>query len=701
MSDASFHLEIQKNIFAELKRVREDFTSLREKVDDIEDSSKKSFKSLRDQVKTISFVSITEGLENITRSLNDITAPGLKFESAMANLSAITGFTGDKLDELAQKARQSGKDFGEDPAESVKGYEVLLSKLGPAIADDVDALDSMSRSVSTLAKTMGGDTNAAVDALTTGLLQFQVPLENQAEAAEAMNKQMNVMAAASQQGAAAVPKISEALNVAGVAASNANVSFEQTNAAIQELAKGGKEGAEAGTALRNVMGILEQGRFMPKDTLESLKAAGVDVDKLSDKSLSFTDRLRELEKVQTDTALINKMFGRENAAAANILIRSVDAQDELTKKITDTNTAHEMAATVMETSAEKQARLQARIDDFKVSIFNATGGLFAYLTPISDIARQMSALAPIYSVASKGVRAFAKSKLVGAVASKAATAATKLWNLALMANPAVLIATGVIALGAAVYGTIKALKAGTVAQKAHNEVTKEANIQIAKESAELKVLFAQLKKTNPGTAERAELVKKLKEQYPELIGQYDLEKASLKEINELERESIRLMGDKIKASVRMKKAEELLTQAEEMRGKSAFETNNWTEAGKQAEIADLEKAADQLIKEAMHLEKRGKKQSSKSTVDSDIDPTPDPSPTTGGAGAASIPGLSTSAPKNYQGTGSEMKNINVRIDTLVKNITISNTNMQQSMNEIKRQVTEVMTSAVRDFEVAM
>ena len=109
-----------------------------------------------------------------------------------------------------------------------------------------------------------------------------------------------------------MPTIKVALEQCGMAAKAAGVSFEETNAAIQVLDKAGKKGAEGGVALRNVMAILSTGRFLPKDVKEELTAAGVNINALTDKSKSLTDRLTPLKKVLNDTALFTKLFGRSS-----------------------------------------------------------------------------------------------------------------------------------------------------------------------------------------------------------------------------------------------------------------------------------------------------------------------------------------------------------------------------------------------------
>ena len=136
--------------------------------------------------------------------------------------------------------------------------------------------------------------------------------------------------------------------------------------------KRAKKGAEGGVALRNVMSILPPGAFCRK-TQEELTAAGVDINALTDKSKTLTERLQPLKTVLDDTALFTKLFGRENSNAAMALVQGIDEVNRYTDVISGTNTAFEQAGIIMESYNEKKARIQARFDDFRISVFNATG----------------------------------------------------------------------------------------------------------------------------------------------------------------------------------------------------------------------------------------------------------------------------------------------------------------------------------------
>jgi len=313
---------------------------------------------------------INQAFAGLKDSLMEMAAPGIELNKNMADLSAITGITGDKLNEIEGYARKSAKVFGGSAAQGIESYKLLLSKLGPEIAKTPAALKAMGESVNTLSKTMGGSTTAATEVLTTAMNQFQVSIDDPIKASKEMSDMMNVMAAAARAGSAELPEIKSALENSGMAAKMAGVSFAETNAAIQVLDKAGKIGAEGGVALRNVMATLSEGRFLPPDVQKEFKSVGIEVNALGDKSLKLTDRLNMLKPLLNDGALLVKLFGKENSNAAMALIAGTTQIDTYTTAITGTNAANEQAAIVMGSFSEKMARMTARFDDLKITLFD-------------------------------------------------------------------------------------------------------------------------------------------------------------------------------------------------------------------------------------------------------------------------------------------------------------------------------------------
>ena len=67
---------------------------------------------------------------------------------------------------------------------------------------------------------------------------------------------------------------------------------------------------------------------------------------LTDTTRTLADRLQALTPLMDDTALMTKLFGRENSNAAIALISGVDALRGYTEAVTDTRSAEEQAAVV-------------------------------------------------------------------------------------------------------------------------------------------------------------------------------------------------------------------------------------------------------------------------------------------------------------------------------------------------------------------
>ena len=353
--------------------------------------------------KILALNQFTQYVGNLSQTLNETLAPGAALNASLADLQAISGATRRELETVERFERSTAREFGVSASGAVESYKLLLSQLSPELTKNTAALDAMGRNVAILSKTMGGDTTAAAEVLTTAMNQYGVSLEDPMEASRQMADMMNIMAAAGREGSAELPTIKVALEQCGMAAKAAGVSFAETNAAIQVLDKAGKKGSEGGVALRNVMSTLAQGRFLPKDVLEELAAAGISVNDLTDKSKSLAERLQVLKPVMADDALFSKLFGKENSAAAMALVQGIPKVEQWTAAISGTNTAVEQSKVIMETYNERLARVQAKFDDIKISIFNSCGDLGIWTQVVVGALVPLSQLVPLIYGAAKAV----------------------------------------------------------------------------------------------------------------------------------------------------------------------------------------------------------------------------------------------------------------------------------------------------------
>lgn len=343
---------------------------------------------------------VQSGAQAIIGAFKSVIDTGSEYEQKLAGLQAVTGASGPVLDDLSNRARDLAKQFGGSASTQVEAFQTILSKFGPSLADTPEALGTFSTNVNTLAKAAGLDAKGAVDALANSMLQFGVDASDPAKLAEESGRFINVLAASAKVGAAEIPQVAEAILQAGVAAKGANLSFEETNAAIQVLAVGGKVGSEAGVGLRNVLGLLQK---QSGPGAEQLKKLGLSVEglgaSLTTKGLGAT--LEQLaggiNKLGTDAeknAALMNLFGAENASTAGILLSNVKLIGEFTTGVTATQEAFEQAKINMATFGEFVSRVQANIEDFGISIFNA----------FSEIGKAFSqVLGPIFSDAADSI----------------------------------------------------------------------------------------------------------------------------------------------------------------------------------------------------------------------------------------------------------------------------------------------------------
>lgn len=328
-------------------------------------------------------------------TLGGLSSSGISLDSQMHDLSAVAGVVGDGLKQIEGYARSSAKAFGIDASQAVEGYKLLLSQLSPELGKYPEALQAMGNCIATTSKLMGGDGVAAAEVLTTAMNQYGISLDDPMKASAEMARMMNVMAAAGQAGSAELPAIKVALQQCGMAAKAANVSFEETNAAIQVLDKAGKKGSEGGVALRNVLSTLAAGRFLPEKTQEELQKAGINVSALTDKTKPLKERLETLKPLLKDDALLSALFGRENANAALALINGTESLQDFTDAVTGTSSAEEQAAIIMDSYAERQARINQQFEDFKITVFQATGDLGIWLSTLMGALVPLSQLMPL------------------------------------------------------------------------------------------------------------------------------------------------------------------------------------------------------------------------------------------------------------------------------------------------------------------
>lgn len=304
------------------------------------------------------------GVGAVTSILKDSYQTIKQFEQGIADLSAITGAGGKDLDYLKKQAVELGRETKGGAIAVVEAYK-LIASAKPELLEDVKALNQVTEATITLAKASGLELPEAAKKLTDAMNQFGAPASEAA-------KYVDVLAAGAKYGSAEIPQLTDAILEFGAVAKNSNVDIKESVGLVELLAEKGIKGAEAGTAIKNILLEVNSG-FTTKEARAELDKYGISFEKLKDKTIPFSDKLELLKPLLSDTTSIVNTFKKENAAAAISLIENTNRIKELTGKVGEFGVAEEQAAIRMNTLEGKTIELSGTYDSFILSIGNGSG----------------------------------------------------------------------------------------------------------------------------------------------------------------------------------------------------------------------------------------------------------------------------------------------------------------------------------------
>ena len=279
------------------------------------------------------------GIAAIGTTIKDLAVDSVKafgeFETAQASLQSITGASTEQLKYFSDEAMRMSDTVEGGAVATVKAMELIGSAM-PKLLDDTKGLAALTEKTIMFADAASMDVPAAATALTDALNQFK------ADASEA-TAYMDALAAGAKYGSATIPQSTEALLRFGAGAKAANIDIFESTAAIQALSTTLK-GAEAGTAMRNIILKMEAAGAASGKAKDIFKGVGLDIAKVGDNSLPLIDRLTEMKKVFSDVNGPVEVFGAENVIAAQALFDSLPKYEALTNQVKKHGVTAEQAA---------------------------------------------------------------------------------------------------------------------------------------------------------------------------------------------------------------------------------------------------------------------------------------------------------------------------------------------------------------------
>ncbi|HOG49919.1 MAG TPA: phage tail tape measure protein, partial [Lentisphaeria bacterium] len=298
--------------------------------------------------------------------MKDAVSLGANFEQQMANISSVSGLTGEEL----RKVEIATRDLAKTTRFTATEAGDAMYSLASAGITGADALSNTLKPALLLAGATLSSTQTATEAMTAALANFQIP------AAEA-GRIADQFAGAIATSPATMERMSEAMKYAGPAAAGFGVALERTVAEVAAFHQVGLRGEMAGTSFR--MALVQLSESAAKTGSEvgnALKGWDASTE-------GVTGAVRRLNSAGVDTAkVIAELGARAGPGMAALMKYGADSMEALAQRI-------QSAADVSKMYETQLGTLSGRFAIFKSAVEEVWLRLSGALTPaLTELAKQ-------------------------------------------------------------------------------------------------------------------------------------------------------------------------------------------------------------------------------------------------------------------------------------------------------------------------
>ncbi len=315
-------------------------------------------------------------IRGIGQGLRDVITLHQEFK----NLAAITQANAQEMELMEDAIRTSAvatKFFAADMTKAAK----IMAQAGFSAQEVAQAIHA----VAVLASATGRELEDVADLMTTIIRAYGL------HASEA-DRIANVLAAGISESKLQIEDLKTAFNFMAVAASQFNVSVEQTVAWLGVLRDRGLKASTIGTSFRGVLATLvrETQKFskvlkgLPKDlgfsdiSIRRGRKLEVSMKRLADAGFTMSDAFMGLR--------------RRTAMTFALMVENVDIFDELTDKVTGTNRAFEMNEITMQGLASQLAQTKSIFDEFMAGFTRSGGAMEPFVRGLKLIVKVLATL---------------------------------------------------------------------------------------------------------------------------------------------------------------------------------------------------------------------------------------------------------------------------------------------------------------------
>jgi TP901 family phage tail tape measure protein len=286
------------------------------------------------------------GFSLIKGAFNTITG----FETAIADLSAVTGQTGNDLDFLADKSVELSNKWGKSASDIATAFK-LAGSARPELLKNGQAMVDLADKAIILAKASGDAIPDSMENLTGTLNAFDKPASDASSV-------MDILANAAQRGVKEIPFLTEAFSKFGGVASQAGVGVAESAAAVELLGVKIPSAETAGVSMRNILTKLQ-----------------IEASKQGREFRGLTGELDLMGDKTKDVTFLSKTFGDQNLQAIQILLAQRGELKNLTESYGKVGTASEQAKINNETLGVAFERLKTNLQNVVLGVRGAGNAL--------------------------------------------------------------------------------------------------------------------------------------------------------------------------------------------------------------------------------------------------------------------------------------------------------------------------------------
>lgn len=282
------------------------------------------------------------------------------FDSSMAKVAAISGATGDDLEQLRDKAKEMGAQTKFSASESADAF-TYMAMAGWKTEDMLNGIEG----IMNLAAASGEDLALTSDIVTDALTAFGLQAKDSAHFSD-------VLAAASNNANTNVSMLGESFKYVAPVAGSLGYSVEDTSVALGLMANSGIKASQAGTALRTLLTNMVN----PTDNMDwAMRRLNVSLTDNEGNMKSLNEVMVDLRKgfsqlSQAEQAEVAaNLAGKEGMSGLLAIVNASEADfNKLTKAINAADgTAQEMADTMLDNLGGQLTILGSALEGLAIS----------------------------------------------------------------------------------------------------------------------------------------------------------------------------------------------------------------------------------------------------------------------------------------------------------------------------------------------